>query len=53
VAKSFRSIANAVAIKSKQAETTTSKELINDSKKYKITDVVDNMPDSASSGSLF
>lgn len=52
IAKIFRNVANALAIKGKTSETAATKEITNTAKKYKIEDVVDEMPDSAAK-SLF
>lgn len=52
IANSFKKIANAIAVKGKNAETSANAEISNSKKKYKIDDVVDQRPDSASS-SLF
>ena len=50
----FRKIANFVAIDTKQAEKKTTKQIADMKKeKYKIDDVVDERPSSASAGSLF
>jgi hypothetical protein len=52
IVKVFRNIANFFAIKGKTAETEAHKEITNNTKKYKIDDVVETRPDSAAD-SLF
>ena len=45
----FRKISNKLQIKCKEAEVKATKEIVNNNKKNKIDDVVDEVPDSASS----
>lgn len=49
IADIFRRIANKIAISNKESEVKATKDLQNENKKYKIDDVTDTMPDSASS----
>lgn len=53
IADAFRRISNVFAIKFKKAENDTVREINADKQKYKIDDVVDEMPDSASPASIF
>ena len=49
----FRKISSAIEVDAKTAEVQTAKEVINTQKKYKVNDVVDEIPDSAAaSGSV-
>lgn len=52
IASKFRSFANKISIDTKSSEVNAIKSISNDTKKMKITDVVDSIPDSATS-SLF
>ena len=53
-ADNFRSIANTIAIKNKDGEKKAVKEISRESqKKYKANEIMDEVPDSASSSSLF
>lgn len=49
IANTFRKIADAVAIDCKQSEKNATKELTSNNKKYKTTDIMDSIPDSAGS----
>ena len=49
IADKFRKFSNAIAISAKESEIKASKEISNQNKKYKVSDVMDEMPDSASS----
>lgn len=53
IAENFRKIANVVEVKTKEANTKAIKQLGDSNKKLKIRDVVDKMPDSAKTDSLF
>ena len=49
----FRKISNAIEVDTKSAEVQTTKEIINTQKKYKVSDITDEVPDSAAaSGSV-
>lgn len=52
IADLFRKISNKIAITSKEGEVKATKDIVNSNKKFKTTDLMDEMPDSASS-SLF
>lgn len=49
IAEKFRNFSNKISIDCKEAEKKASKEMATSNKKYKVEDVVDTMPDSASS----
>lgn len=49
IATRFRSIANKIGIKMKESELTATKELTKENKKYQAKEVLDELPDSASS----
>ena len=53
IASNFRKISNVVEVKTKDANTKAMKELDKSNQKLKIKDVVDKMPDSANTDSLF
>lgn len=49
VAERFRTIANKISFTMKNSEVTASKEMVRSNKKYKVDEVMDELPDSASS----
>ena len=49
IADKFRKFSNNIAVSAKESEIKASKEISNQNKKYKVSDVMDEMPDSASS----
>lgn len=49
IATFFKKIANAIAIKGKESEVKATKDIVNSNKKYTTSEIMDEMPDSASS----
>ena len=53
IADKFRKISDALAIKCKKAQMSAEKDSAKVEKKYKTTDIMDTMPDSAAASSIF
>lgn len=49
VMKAFRTVSDKIAVDCKKSEISATKDIVNDSKKFKTTDLMDEMPDSAAS----
>lgn len=49
VMKAFRAVSDKISVDCKKSEISATKDIVNDSKKFKTTDIMDEMPDSAAS----